>query len=513
MYRSNQNQIKMKNLFSLRIGYISSLFLLTLTLSCEKGILDQNPDTVVGAEQLIAQAQTFFDSELMPSQQGARVAGGSKSWIKNKQPQWAQATTFRFDGKDVVEVPLLLDGSDPVYKLNIAGIGSKGIINKRNGVTKALFFKQKDGTLKVFVMRLILDPDYLAVAGQNAKHKQLSIKTLKKDFTGFLQLCSWDDVLLDMYQYDKGKIIASTRPRSSNSKGGRVAGCGDVLKWRWACVGVVKGCCTPEEEAYDPGGTCCGESGVVSTGPSGKHCEYVPYYEFECVPDEPVQPGPNSGGGETGPGDSGDAVDFSNVSDILLNGSTFSGHPCLQAATRAAINGIRADVLKGVISDYAKNNRTANIEIKAVDAATIRDIGGQGDGFAVTRKGGGSNSANWQIALNYEFLSNASEEFIASVVLHELGHIGIGDGGVADHENHEHFFDNGAVYLRAIISELITKNNMSEESAKSLAIAGLGASNSIINTNASSLFGMSVGQARYVADGYRLGTSGTSPCH
>jgi hypothetical protein len=117
---------------------------LLLTLSCEKNRIDQaSPNPTADSTALIAEARQFFDTQLAPGQRAARIAGNPESWMKNKQPQWKHAVSFRFAAKDVVEVPLLLDGSDPLYTFEMTSLGSKGIIATPNEVTKALFLSKK----------------------------------------------------------------------------------------------------------------------------------------------------------------------------------------------------------------------------------------------------------------------------------------------------------------------------------------------------------------------------------
>jgi hypothetical protein len=48
------------------------------------------------------------------------------------------------------------------------------------------------------MMRLILAPDYLPIVKQSGRSKKLSFKELSNDFSGFMQLFSWQDALLDM---------------------------------------------------------------------------------------------------------------------------------------------------------------------------------------------------------------------------------------------------------------------------------------------------------------------------
>jgi hypothetical protein len=283
---------------------------LLLTLSCEKSLVEQTqPNPTTDSTALIAKARQFFDTKLAPQQPAARIAADDNDkWLKNKQPQWKQAVSFKIDGKDVVEVPLLFGGIDPTYTIEVTGLGNKGVIKKRNGVSKALFFKQQDGSIRAYQMRLILKPDYLAAVKQGGRHKQLSFNALPRDLSGFLLLYSWEDVLLDVYHYEGGKIVGSSRAKQTAGKGARVAGCRDVIGWRWVCVGAG-GCCTEAEEVVDPTGFCCGDrTGVIDRNGANayKHCEYEPYLTEECTIDHPVEPDPGPGGDDPGTGDEED---------------------------------------------------------------------------------------------------------------------------------------------------------------------------------------------------------------
>jgi hypothetical protein len=82
-------------------------WLISLAFSCERTLTDAPPDGETTPAQLIKEAQKYFTSQLAPNGQSARLGDGKDKWIKDKQPQWDKAETFKVDGKEVVEVPLL----------------------------------------------------------------------------------------------------------------------------------------------------------------------------------------------------------------------------------------------------------------------------------------------------------------------------------------------------------------------------------------------------------------------
>lgn len=102
-------------------------FSLTFLLSCENKLVDNGLIAFDQTNSLITEARQYFERNLSyTTVSGARKINKEIEWYKQKQPQWDKAVKIEVDGKEVVEVPLLLDGQNPVYSIDNPALGKKG---------------------------------------------------------------------------------------------------------------------------------------------------------------------------------------------------------------------------------------------------------------------------------------------------------------------------------------------------------------------------------------------------
>lgn len=132
-------------------------------------------------------------------------------------------------------------------------------------------------------MKLIADEDYYSNNSNSNKYKNISLSTLKEDFSGFAILSDWNDNPLDGYRLEKGKVVASTRNDSSGSPNAKAASCQPICQN--VCVGMSMPCCVTSS---DPGSYCC----------TNTYMSCYPQCYYLCVPDPPIVepnlPAPNA---------------------------------------------------------------------------------------------------------------------------------------------------------------------------------------------------------------------------
>lgn len=386
-------------------GIYVFLLLLFSTLSCNRiseDITSQKEDS----DQLVQEAKSFFLNNYS-SHQSARSGAGI-----DKQLQWNKAITFSFKGKEIVEVPILFNGKDPIYKVRTSIFGSKGNTVEGNGVTKAIFFKHKDKSITLYVMQLVMDQDYYTAQKATQQYKQLTLNSLSKDFSGHVFFADWDNNLIDKYRYENGKVIALDKKYSSTDKKARLQSCTTHTECGSFHVQVYFGCC--DEETYSYGGpycACCENQPAPTWYDQPTGCYEVTDF---CDPDPVDEPGNGTNPGNSNPTTTVD-IDITNLHT-----------PCMIGAYNSLVD---TEIKSKVINIIQGFQKSGNVIIEIVD----RDFGNTNvDGE--TRVTNAANNV-YEIALNTAALSNASKDYIAATIIHEMIHVYLpANDGTTDHE-------------------------------------------------------------------------------
>lgn len=386
----NQHQAKSMNSMLRLLRHCFAIGLLLFTVACEKPFMVDQPSADGEYNQLVSEAKTYYEVALTTDNARLGSSSQQKGKLEDKKPNWEQAVTFNIDGRSVVEVPLLYGAIDPVYTIKSKILGGRGNITQPNGVTKALFFKQKDGSLKAYVMKLILQSEYLQKLQKN-EHKKISFGKLKGSFSGTVLLLNWNEQLLDIYQYEKGKIVACSKQSTNSSKNGRRI-CYYAPKCENVCVGSGQPCCTMEESAYNPTGWCCAWG--YST------CYYSCVYDEVCYPDD-------------NPNEPCNSCDPNNGTPATPTTVDITVDPNLNDCFKGVIGNVTAEGLKNYMSRtiqsvFGNNNGATNLTFRA----------GSADGSI-----GGFDESSSSIILDASKLNTQSNEFIAAVVFHEMAHV------------------------------------------------------------------------------------------
>lgn len=172
-----------------------------------------------------------------------------------------------------------------------------------------------------------------------------------------------------------------------------------------------------------------------------------------------------------------------------------------------------------MLFSFSINNSTANLNINDKTTAELVSILGPSASQAIAISQYSQSSPSWRILLNTDFLSNASQEFIAAVFLHELVHIQLTKDGVpfvGQTGQHLSFFNNDSKYIEAIKNELKAQYMVSENDAIALALSGLKgtdtANQNEIDSKAMLKYNMTYAQATVTANQYLVRSKGTQKC-
>lgn len=366
-------------------------------------------------------------------------------------------------------------------------------VKQRNGLTKAVFFKHADGSMRGYVLRYILDEDYLKKKKSSNDYKKLSLNRIPADYTGYLQFSDWSGKLLNLYSYDNGKIVVSTRSNTANVKNGRLKGCEEVVHWYWVKVTIGYQCCTEAEYDYDPSSVCCIRNYYYD--------ELQPFVEEVCTPDTPNEPGPNDNGG------GGDNTNYSNVSNtklgLFVSEIEFNlQDPCFKSVAKDLINltdggtEIFGEKVGQILLNLTSVNAKINIYVQKGIPSTPTD---DGDYLA------GQN--NGTLTLNSNTLSGASKEYIAATLIHELIHGYYNETTGNKLDNTDQHNDMSTRYVEPMAQALLGMYGISVSDATALAWGGLKKTPAYIALSATQK-----NQIALINSFYKRGTAGQRNC-
>jgi hypothetical protein len=178
------------------------------------------------------------------------LANGRVAKNIKREPLWKWAENLRLtNGTLVVSVPLLYEKGH--------GLG-------RGGLTKLIFFKDKQGQIQMRILKAISDASYLL--NKNGKFSMA-------DFSGVLIMEDWNENFLNGVRYAKGKIIGELSPAQS-SKAGRVSGVCQEVRIEYYVDVCIGGNCGGQRLDFVKTYYVCsggsGNSGGISSGNTGQ---------------------------------------------------------------------------------------------------------------------------------------------------------------------------------------------------------------------------------------------------
>lgn len=189
-----------------------------LLVACNKDLMDEftkneNLDTVT-----IAEAEEWFNKSYRLKYASSRIIADDKPGYK-RNAKWNSAKSMKDNKKqDYVWVPI---DYDTTARPCIVTWDEKTAYRKKMAkqfalpIMEGLIVVKEKGKMKAFLAQIAYDPIAARYNGN-----QIS----KKDFTGWLMRCDWEDTLIDGEQYKKGEKIAAF-DGVVGTKNGRTAQC------------------------------------------------------------------------------------------------------------------------------------------------------------------------------------------------------------------------------------------------------------------------------------------------
>lgn len=405
-----------------------SCFLL-ISLSCERpeSSIDQPKksasEPISRGDISIEEAKNYFTNTVLRSTASARKASERKY---QRDIDWSVARKVKQEnGLEVIAVPV-------IYKTN----SKPGAIfwdsktpddQKHSKIENALdikecllTFKDKAGQLQTQLVQYISTKEY-------KQQKKGGIS--KNDFTGWMMAMSWDEQPIIGYQFKKGKDIKQLTPVNS-TPGGRMAYC-DFSYYQSISV-----------SCYSCGSNCT----ACDVGVSGGYQGYCtdPSSNSGTDPNTYVSYGGNGIYYYTPPNNT-----QSGNSNIITNNLTT---PCL----RNVMNKVQNAQFNAEIQNILQN----------FNASTTLN-------FSITERNLSNDDRNAEtignsITLNSTALANASQEFIAKVIYHEVLHVYLGGSLNSDHQTM------AANYVSPLMNTLTSLfPNLSFTDAQALSWSGL----------------------------------------
>ena len=172
------------------------LLLIVIIYACRRTVQAEENNTVFDANA----AKEWYYSVFKKSSQWA--LGKSKNGIK--LPDWSKPKEYKIGEIEVIEYPLLQEKKVRRFMDNSMTNEER---NKMFNATidKVLFLKMSNGNIKVRIVQITPDLDYLK--NKNYDISNNSFTSLDKNFSGTLKMFKWDGKFTKGFTYNNGKVI------------------------------------------------------------------------------------------------------------------------------------------------------------------------------------------------------------------------------------------------------------------------------------------------------------------
>jgi len=221
----------------------------------------------------------------------------------------------------------------------------------------------------------------------------------------------------------------------------------------------------------------------------------------------PTDGGAGGGGSGIGGGGGGGSVPPSITTIANYNIKVTALPPCMNAPVLdvlAKIGNIDSN-LGTVLTKFANNNNTYNYSIRTTTAQNMSNIYRQSSNTpAITGK---TADGSFITYLNADILTSSSQEFIASVLIHEIYHIKISQDGHGDYDNHGYYFSNNYVTnIKDDLVQLYGSSSFDSKVALALALGG------VTDGGNPSTYNMTLQEVVNTVNSYQANTKGTTKC-
>ena len=218
--------------------------------------------------------------------------------------------------------------------------------------------------------------------------------------------------------------------------------------------------------------------------------------------------GTGSGGSSGGGGGSGSSTPSSIYTVESYNIKVAVMPPCIKSPVVDILNKIRNidSNLDGVLTKFSNNGNTFNYSIRKTNSANMSNLYAQSPNTpaftALTTNG------DWITYLNEDQLTGSSQEYIGSVILHEIYHIKIfQDGHPDDYGKHSYYFSNDYVTnIKNDLIQLYGTDKFDSSDALGLALGGVTDGGNV------SIYGKTIQQVRNIVGLYQTNEKGTTKC-
>jgi predicted SprT family Zn-dependent metalloprotease len=365
---------------------------------CQKNQAIEKPSSSIESKSiedklLIDEAKTYFESRLVALKK-QKEATTNKLKVRDNQttdatfdgldvtPKWDNAKVIRQNGSSFVETPFLLEGNKQ-FGLSISK--NAQIAPDEKSASRLIVRKNSSGVQSANFMAVSADDEYLN--GNNTSLKNFTYESVPNKFKGNEMHFNIDGSFKNGWHFVDGKADGTIKKVKVGSLGTRDACDVNICIWTWKMwTGTVS---NPRQNLRETLYDCNSYSTrlLICNG-------WI----------SPAEMNNNSNNNEWEGGDPA-------IGQIQYNGLT---HDCYRGVIeRLTHGGIDSD-LNTFLQSFTDN--TFNL--------TFYD---DSDNFGSTLENAyntfDKNSGQASIYLNHEALANASVEFIASTIIHEILHI------------------------------------------------------------------------------------------
>lgn len=390
------------------------------------------------------------------------------------KPDWNHAGKYKRFGKDVIEMPV--DASCLLYYgLKNANTGQQ-ISAKEN--SRAWFLLLNDGkAYNAYVMVLIGDPGY--INGDPSKISNNSYRKRDANFSGLLLYFTPKGKLINCYKYqngslDNGNTAATATQQTQNVKKVNVAapvtdGCIDWYWTTWDQYGTVVG----ESYLY----TTCNGGGGGPTQSCTVNTNSVTQKIVNVAQTPPGDSGPPDNSND-GAGGNDSNIPYPNDPGYP-DPSQGQGSTCSAPTITNNVTGCNGAVINTLITGNLTGNVASIINLfNTSSTANINFVESTNTNGApaltVVTSNPNSSVLNIEIRINTTVLpSDASEDYKASIILHEIIHGYLDYKGIDLNSQLAQHADIANGYVAGMASILSQAFGTNAENAAALAFGGI----------------------------------------
>jgi hypothetical protein len=419
---------------------------------CQKNQAIEDPSSSIVSKSikdklLIDEAKTYFESRLVELKK-QKEAAPNKLKVRDNQntdatfdaldvfPKWDNAKVIRQNGSSFVETPYEFEGNKQ-FGLSISK--KSNIAPDEKSASRLIVRKNSSGVQSANFMSVSADDEYLN--GNNTSLKNFTYESVPNKFKGNEMHFNIDGNFKNGWHFSDGKVNAIIKKKKVGSLGTR-DNC-----WEEFCI-------MPEKYQY----ASQNQGGAFTVHANRPQCDYqmrLLYCEGWVGQDQwwnnNIGNNNNNWGGYN-------STMFENISVNIMS-------PCnAQALNTLQTQGLSEDV-DAFFQRFQMNN---SINLK-FDEFNDLDTDYNGKYEQVFTGQPGVNT--WKISINLNAVENASEEFRASVILHEMIHVILEQAKLVSGNQHPYMADQCIEGMAAMLVKFYPRLKLYE--AKALMYNGL----------------------------------------